>query len=263
MTHTDLPIPPAPTRDWALFLDVDGSLLDFAPHPDDVHVPDDLVDALARLRDALGGALALVSGRSLAQLDALFSPLQLPGAGLHGLQLRERPEAEVEVHEAPDALATIAARAHAIAARHPGALVEDKGSTIAFHWRMQGAAPAAPEFEALGQEALELLPHYRLQPGNHVLELRPDGYDKGGAIRHLIETGAFRGRTPVFVGDDLTDEHGFEAVNALGGISVLVGTRTPTAARTRIDSPTQLREWLLDAANRFDPSDSPRTEATA
>lgn len=263
MMHADLPLPPAPARDWALFLDVDGSLLDFAPHPDDVHVPDDLVGALTRLRDALSGALALVSGRSLAQLDALFSPLQLSGAGLHGLQLRERPGAEPDLHEVPEALAGIAERAQAIALRHPGALVENKGSTIAFHWRAPGAASAEPEFEALGRQALESLPHYRLQPGNHVLELRPDGYDKGGAIRHLLETDAFRGRTPVFIGDDLTDEHGFEAVNALGGVSVLVGTRTPTAARTRIDSPTQLREWLLDAANRFDQTDSPRTEATA
>jgi trehalose 6-phosphate phosphatase len=263
MMHTDLPLPPPPAREWALFLDVDGSLLDFAPHPDDVHVPDDLVDALARLRDALDGALALVSGRSLAQLDALFSPLQLPGAGLHGLQLRERPGDEPDLHEPPAALAGVAERAQAIASRHPGALVEDKGSTIALHWRAAGADAAAPEFEALAREALESLPHYHLQPGNHVLELRPDGYDKGGAIRHLLKTEGFRGRMPVFVGDDLTDEHGFEAVNALGGISVLVGTRTPTVARTRIDTPTRLREWLLDAANRFDQTDSPRTEATA
>lgn len=261
--HTDLPPPPLPARDWALFLDVDGSLLDFAPHPDEVHVPDELVDALARLRDALDGALALVSGRPLAQLDALFSPLRLPGAGLHGLELRERPGDEPERHEAPAALAGIAGRAHAIVARHPGALVEDKGSTIAFHWRAPGAAAAAPEFEALGHEALGSLPHYRLQPGNHVLELRPDGYDKGGAIRHLLDTAAYRGRTPVFIGDDLTDEHGFEAVNALGGVSVLVGDRTPTAARTRIDTPARLREWLLAAADRFGRTDPQRTEATA
>lgn len=263
MMHNDLPLPPLPDRDWALFLDVDGSLLDFAPHPDEVHVPDDLVDALARLHGALGGALALVSGRSLPQLDALFSPLRLPGAGLHGLQLRDRPDAEVEVHEAPDALAAIRDRAQAIALRHPGALVEDKGATLAFHWRAPGSAAAAPEFDALAREALAALPHYRLQPGNHVLELRPDGYDKGGAIRHLLDTGPFRGRTPVFVGDDLTDEHGFDAVNALGGVSVLVGTRMPTAARTRIDTPALLREWLLDAADRFGRTDPSHAEATA
>ncbi|GHA80594.1 trehalose-phosphatase [Cognatilysobacter bugurensis] len=263
MMQTDLPLPPAPARDWALFLDVDGSLLDFAPRPDDVHVPDDLVDALARLRDALDGALALVSGRPLAQLDALFSPLHLPGAGLHGLELRDRPGATPDLHDAPEALDGIAERAQEIASRHPGALVENKGSTLAFHWRASGAAAAAPEFEALAHEALDSLPHYHLQPGNHVLELRPDGYDKGGAIRHLLETDTFRGRTPVFIGDDLTDEHGFEAVNELGGVSVLVGTRTPTAARTRIDSPTRLRAWLLEAAERFNHNSSSSSEAAA
>jgi trehalose 6-phosphate phosphatase len=251
MTHMPLPLPPVPAPDWALFLDVDGSLLDFAPTPDAVHVPDDLVGALTRLHAALGGALALVSGRSLEQLDALFSPLRLPGAGLHGLELRDTPEAALEHMPPPAELVAVREQAAAVAARHPGALVEDKGPTLALHWRAPGAAAAEPEFHAVAERALVALPHYRLQPGNCVLELRPDGFDKGGAIRHLLETPVFRGRPPVFIGDDLTDEHGFEAVNALGGISVLVGTRMPTGARFRIDSPTALRAWLLDAATRL------------
>lgn len=251
MTHMPLPPPPTPESDWALFLDVDGSLLDFAPTPDAVHVPDNLVDALTCLHESLSGALALVSGRSLEQLDALFSPLRLPGAGLHGLELRDTPDATLEHMPPPAELIAMREQAAAIAARHPGALVEDKGPTLALHWRASGAAGAASEFAALAERALVALPHYRLQPGNHVLELRPDGFDKGGAIRHLLETGAFRGRTPVFIGDDLTDEHGFEAVNALGGLSVLVGTRTPTGARFRIDNPTALRAWLLEAAVRL------------
>ncbi|MFC0679882.1 trehalose-phosphatase [Lysobacter korlensis] len=258
MMHTHLPAPPALSTDWALFLDVDGSLLDFAATPDAVHVPDDLVDALSGLRDALDGALALVSGRSLQQLDDLFSPLRLPGAGLHGLQLRETPGATVESAPPPPGLDEIRQQGEAIAARHPGALVEDKGATLAFHWRASGASAAAPEFEALAESALATLPHYRMQPGNHVLELRPDGFDKGGAIRHLLETDRFRGRTPVFIGDDLTDEHGFEAVNDLGGIAVLVGTRTPTAAGFCIETPTALRAWLLNAATRLS-----KKEATA
>lgn len=251
MTHMPLPPPPAPASDWALFLDVDGSLLDFAPTPDAVHVPDNLVDALACLHESLSGALALVSGRSLEQLDGLFSPLRLPGAGLHGLELRDTPDATLEHMPPPDELAAVREQAAAIAARHPGALVEDKGPTLALHWRASGATAAASEFATLAERALEALPHYRLQPGNHVLELRPDGFDKGGAIRHLLETDTFRGRTPVFIGDDLTDEHGFAAVNAQGGLSVLVGTRAPTDARFRIDSPTALRAWLLEAAARL------------
>lgn len=251
MTHMPLPPPPPPAPDWALFLDVDGSLLDFAPTPDAVHVPDNLVDALTQLHESLGGALALVSGRSLQQLDALFSPLRLPGAGLHGLELRDTPDAVLEHLPPPAELVTVREQADAIVARHPGALVEDKGATLAFHWRAPGAGAAQAEFVALAEHALVALPHYRLQPGNHVLELRPDGFDKGGAIRHLLETPTFRNRVPVFIGDDLTDEHGFDAVNALDGISVLVGTRTPTGARYRIESPSALRAWLLGAATRL------------
>lgn len=257
MSHLTLPPPPVPASNWALFLDVDGSLLDFAPTPDAVHVPDNLVDALARLHDALAGALALVSGRSLRQLDALFSPLRLPGAGLHGLELRDTPHATLEHLPPPAELVAVREQAERIAALHPGALVEDKGPTLALHWRAPDAASAAAEFAALVEQALVALPHYRAQPGDHVLELRPDGFDKGGAIRHLLDTGAFRGRLPVFIGDDLTDEHGFAAVNAQGGISVLVGARTPTGARFRIADPAALRAWLLDAAHRL------HAEATA
>lgn len=252
MSVAHLPLPPAPASDWALFLDVDGSLLDIAPHPDHVHVPDDLVDALARVRRALGGALALVSGRTLQQLDALFSPLRLPAAGLHGLQLRDEGDAAPALASPPPALRALREAGASIVQRFPGALVEDKGETLALHWR--GAPEAADAMRELAQAGLAALPHYRVQPGDHVLELRPDGFDKGTAIRHLLDTGPFRGRLPVFVGDDLTDEHGFAAVNALGGHSVLVGMRAPSVARFRLDNPQALRAWLLEAADRLTPA---------
>ena len=257
MLDTPLPPPPPPSPDWALFLDVDGSILDFAATPDAVHVPDGLVDALGRLSDALGGALALVSGRPLEQLDALFAPLRLPGAGLHGLQVRDDASPGAAAIDAPPALAQLAAQAHAIAAQYPGALVEDKGCTLALHWR--NAPEAAPAFHALAANALELLPHYRPQPGQQVLELRPDGFDKGGAIRHLMQRAPFAGRCPVFVGDDLTDEHGFIAVNALSGLSVIVGDRRPTDATHRLTAPQALRDWLHAAAR----SQHPYKEASA
>ena len=241
-----LPPPPTPTHDWALFLDVDGTLLDFASSPDGVHVPTDLLDDLRRLHEALDGALALVSGRRVEAIDALFAPLQLPAIGLHGLQ---RHNGGRDEHAPPHQLASVLAAAHDLAAKFSGALVEDKGIAIALHWRN---APAAEEpLHEFANSALIELPGYCLQPGRDVLELRPDGHDKGDAIASLMGTGTFRERIPVFVGDDLTDEHGFNAVNARHGISVLVGTRGNTAATYGLHDPAAVRAWLRTAASRL------------
>lgn len=241
-----LPPPPTPAHDWALFLDVDGTLLDFSASPDTVHVPSDLVGDLRRLHDGLDGALALVSGRRLEMLDAIFAPLQLPAIGLHGLQRRTGVRGE---HAVPHEFASVLAAARALAAKYPGALIEDKGITIALHWRN---APAAEEpLHEFANSALIDLPGYCLQPGRDVLELRPDGHDKGDAIVALMETEAFRGRVPVFIGDDLTDEHGFDAVNARHGLSVLVGTRANSAATHGLHDPSAVRAWLREAALRL------------
>jgi trehalose 6-phosphate phosphatase len=240
--------PPPPAHDWALFLDVDGTLLDLATTPDGVHVPADLIDDLRRLHDALGGALALVSGRRLEMLDALFAPLQLPAIGLHGLQRRNAVHGE---HAPPHELASVLAAARDLVAKYPGALVEDKGITIALHWRN---APVAEEpLHEFASSALIDLPGYCLQPGHDVLELRPDGHDKGDAIAALLQTDTFRDRMPVFVGDDLTDEHGFDAVNARHGITVLVGSRAQSAAMHRLRDPTAVRAWLHESALRLTP----------
>lgn len=235
------PRPPAPADDWALFLDVDGCLLEFADTPEGVAVPHGLVDALAGLARRLDGALALVSGRTLETLDALFAPLRLPAAGVHGLE-RRAAGGHVPGAAAPPALERVATRARAIAQAHPGALVESKGAALALHWR---AAPAAAQaFERLARDELPRLPGYRLQPGDQVLELRPGGADKGAAIAAFLESPPFRGRLPVFAGDDLTDEHGFEVVNAHGGLSVLVGRRTDSAARYHLPDPAAVLGWL-------------------
>ena len=243
-----LPLPPPPTfsSDWALFLDVDGTLLDFADTPEGVRVAPGLVDALAALQHRLDGALALVSGRPIAQLYRLFAPLQLPAAGLHGLERRGgQPRPGVEPRP-PAALETLRQRAEAVTAGFPGALVEDKGLTIALHWRGNPAAAAA--LRALADVALAELPDYRLQPGDQVLELQPADADKGMAIDALLETRPFRYRLPVFIGDDHTDEHGFEIVLARGGMAVLVGDRQPSIARYRLPDPASVRAWLRDAA---------------
>lgn len=243
---TRLPPPPTPTYDWALFLDVDGTLLDFASSPDGVHVPADLIEDLRRLHKALDGALALVSGRRVEAIDALFAPLQLPAIGLHGLQ---RHNGGRDDHAPPHQFASVLAAARDLAAKYPGALVEDKGIAIALHWRN---APAAEEpLHEFASSALIELPGYCLQPGSDVLELRPDGHDKGDAIASLMETGSFRERIPVFIGDDLTDEYGFDAVNARHGISVLVGTRGNTAATYGLHDPPAVRAWLRTAVSRL------------
>jgi len=238
-----LPPPPAPSHDWALFLDVDGTLIDFATTPEGVRVPTGLVDILRRLHDAFGGALSLVSGRRIEGLDELFAPLRLPAIGLHGLQRRDGSAFEQAV---PHGFGSVLAAAQALVAKFPGALVEDKGITIALHWR---SAPVAEEpLHEFASSALIDLPGYRLQPGHDVIELLPDGHDKGNAIAALLTRPPFAGRTPVFIGDDLTDEYGFDAVNARHGISVLVGSRSPSAATHGLRDPSDVRSWLHAAA---------------
>lgn len=235
------PRPPAPTDDWALFLDVDGSLLDIAARPDAVAVPPRLRDALQTLSTRLDGAVALVSGRPLSGLDCLFAPLRMSAAGLHGLE-RRSTVSRLDAPAAPAALSAIRGEAERIASEYPGALVEDKGVSIGLHWR--GAPGAMQALRGFADAALPRLPGYRLQHGDHVVELRPAAGDKGGAIDALLEEPPFRGRTPVFVGDDLTDEAGFAVVNAHGGLSVLVGTREPSAAHYALPSPAAVRRWL-------------------
>lgn len=235
------PRPPAPADDWALFLDVDGCLLDFAPMPDRVEVPLGLRECLLAWSERLHGALALVSGRSLAAVDALFWPLKLPAAGLHGLELRSA-EGLVCAPATGEEVRRLRIEAERLAARHPGALVENKGAGFALHWR---AAPeAAAALCAFAEVAVERLPGFRLQPGNQVVELRPEGPDKGDAIARLLAQPPFAGRVPVFVGDDLTDEHGFTVINARGGFSVLVGSRAGSAARYALRDPADVRAWL-------------------
>lgn len=237
------PLPPAPARDWALFLDVDGSLLDFAPQPEAVVVPAGMQEHIAALAAQLDGALALVSGRSLATLDVLFEQLRaLPAAGLHGLEWRNAHGGSHAAPDAPDALDGIECEALRIAAAYPGAAVERKGPSVALHWR---AAPQAQDpFRAFAAAALRVLPGYRPQFGDRVLELRPEGMDKGAAVRAFLAQPPFSGRMPVFVGDDLTDEHGFAVVNAIGGLSVLVGNRAYSEARYRLPDPAAVRDWL-------------------
>ncbi|MBB1473792.1 trehalose-phosphatase [Luteimonas sp. MC1782] len=245
------PQPPPPADNWALFLDVDGCLLEIAETPDAVRVPPSLRPGLAALAAQLDGALALVSGRSLAAVDALLDLPQLPAAGLHGLERRHAGGRGHGPPSAPAALASVTTAAEALVARHPGTLVEYKGPALALHWR---AAPASgPALAAFATAVLPRLPGYRLQHGSQVVEIRPAAHgqhraDKGASIIDFMDEPPFTGRVPVFAGDDLTDEAGFAAVNARGGISVLVGRPRDSAAHFALPGPAEVLAWLGMAA---------------
>lgn len=251
--HCTLPAPPPIARDWAMFLDVDGCLLDFADHPENVEVPHGLCGSLERVRSALGGALALVSGRSLAQLDAIFPDVTFAAAGLHGLELRDSFGRVALPDGAPvalEALARVREAAEQVARMHDGARVEDKGVALALHWR--SAPHACSALQAIAASSIGHLPGYRLQHGNCVVELRPDGRHKGSAIERLMQHAPFAGRRPAYAGDDFTDEDGFAMANALGGLSVIVGERRPTSAHYAMADTNGMRAWLADAASRLD-----------
>src|SRR5262245_42062064 len=206
----------------ALFLDVDGTLVRIAATPDEVMIEDGTVELLARAQRATGGALALISGRPIATLDSLFAPLVLPAAGQHGLERRDTAGV-VRLHaKPPPQLASYRARLEAFARQYPGVLIEDKQIAIGAHYRLapQAESELATLVTALAEESQGTLV---IQRGKMIFELRPNGKNKGTAIAEFMEEPAFVGRTPVFIGDDLTDEYGFSFVNKLGGVSVKVG----------------------------------------
>lgn len=245
-----LPAPPALTANAALFLDLDGTLLDFAAQPDAVVVADGLRDTLRRLHCLLDGALAIVSGRALAQIDALCAMPDVVAAGLHGGQIRTSDGRVACAPTNAKALDAVRHMANARAAVIPGLFVEDKHDAIALHFR---AVPeAADAVHAIGSELLHIAGSgFALQHGNHVVELRPQGTDKGLALDALMREPAFRDRVPWMIGDDFTDEFAFVAANRSDGISVIVGRRRPTHARHALRDPDAVRRWLADAAERF------------
>lgn len=227
---------------WALFLDVDGTLLDFAERPDRVEVGAALHDDLARMRRRLDGAVALLSGRPLSQLDDLFGWQGHAAAGLHGAELRT-PDGREHFTGNADRFAQTRARAAVLAAASHGVVLEDKYRALALHFRQDpGAGPAAQHIaESLLRGAGD---GYTLQHGDHVIELKPAGTDKGRAFDALAAMPPFRGRRPWMLGDDLTDEDAFRRINAMDGISVIVGARRPTAARYALPGPAAVRAWL-------------------
>ncbi len=236
----------------ALFLDVDGTLLEIAPRPELVRVPKGLAPLIIRLSAEREGALALISGRPLAQLDRLFQPWHGAAAGLHGLERRRADGMLDRVIDGDSAAAfdRVRPKLAALARDGTGLTLEDKGMTLAFHYR---AAPQRePEIrvvvEALHREFASAL---RLIPGKMVFEFQPRSADKGRAIAAFLAEPPFLGRRAVFVGDDTTDEDGFAEIRRRGGIAVRVGPcGSTTAANYRLPTVEAVIAWLASSDSR-------------
>jgi trehalose 6-phosphate phosphatase len=231
----------------ALYLDIDGTILDLAPSPEAVEVPVWMVPLLQRLSRKLDGAVAFVSGRTILAIDQLFRPLILPAVGVHGGEIRT-PDGQIVIDEQLTAeLQAAEPLLREAIARIRGVQLENKRSVIALHYR------SVPE---RGREVLKVAElvvgslgsQFSVLLGKCVVEIRPRHLTKGTGMRRLMEQAPFRDRTPIFAGDDSTDEDAFEVVNGLGGISVRVGEEAPTAAKFRLANPDELRGWLLQVA---------------
>ena len=216
--------PPPPLRkEDALFLDFDGTLVEFADDPAAVRADAALRGAVESAAIRLAGALALISGRPIEQIDRCFAPTHLQVAGLHGLERRAADGTRFTTEPAPT-LRAAAAHLRAVVQRQPGMFLEDKGATLAIHFR------AAREQRAVARDMAEAVlarlgAGFRLLPGADVIELVPAAADKGAAVRAFMRESPFSGRRPLFVGDDVTDLQGFEAARELGGCGIAVGER--------------------------------------
>jgi len=240
--------PPRADVNWAWFFDVDGTLVEIAPTPSSVVVNDDLPGIISRLHELSGGAVSLITGRAIADVEKI---LPLPGvavAGQHGLEIRAA-SGGVTVRSSTRAdLEAIERELIHLAKHHAGLIVEHKGESIALHYRR------APKLAGYVHRVMRNLQSTYgrdlvIQKGKRVVELKPAHAEKGSAISELMLRPPFKGRTPAFVGDDITDETGFKLINQMGGHSIKVGSGT-TAAKWRLNDVTAVREWLSEAVTR-------------
>ncbi len=239
---TDLPGPPALSQleHPAVFLDLDGTLAAIEPRPEDVKPEPWRTSLLQRLQLRLDGRLAVISGRPLEEVDAILEGAVSAVAAVHGL-VRRRADGVVIKAPPHPALAAARQELQAMAERRPGLKLEDKGLSLALHYRQ------APELGGeVVSEGLSLSSRHglKLQLGAMVAELCTPGFHKGSAVRAFMAEPPFRGGYPLFVGDDLTDEDGFKAAQELGGLGVLAGPRRPTSAQRQLAGVEQVRDWL-------------------
>lgn len=230
----------------ALFLDFDGTLVDFADHPDAILVPASLPRLLEKLHRQTLGALAIITGRDIAVIDRFLAPVSLPVAGVHGFIRRD---ASGKLHETPfdaAALEAIERELSQFAKHRPGLLVERKPGSLALHFRR--APHLAAQCLEVAEAAVAGVEGFHLQRGKSVIEMRTAGRDKGEAIAAFLNEPPFRGKVPVFAGDDTTDEDGFRVVNAIAHpdrTTIKIGAGQ-TQARYRLESIAALKQWLED-----------------
>ncbi|WP_158284797.1 trehalose-phosphatase [Oricola cellulosilytica] len=237
----------------AFFFDFDGVLAPIVDDPLGVSVSPIIRQGLRDIHNRAGGAVAIISGRELAQIDRFLAPLELPAAGIHGAE-RRRPDGRFEHDEIDAAILKHAGeRVMAFTSRHEGTLAETKNASVAVHFRKR------PDLEAAAQEFMRdlvaELGHGKLVSGKMVVELKFSDRTKGDAILHFMEADPFSGRRPVFFGDDITDEDGFQIVNSMDGISVKVGSGE-TRARYRLDDTSAVESWFTTVCRH------PRGEAS-
>src|SRR6202163_663184 len=255
-SHARLP----PLDQTALLLDIDGTLLDLAPTPREVWVPPDLATTLNRLAERTSGALALVSGRSLNDIDLIFAPEQFPAVGGHGAEMRISVDNEAVATHAPPMDKELKRRLAAIGRLSPGILLEDKGYSLALHYRL------APHAEKAIYAAVSLiradLPNAPIEvlPGKCVCEIKHSGFNKATGVLELMTHEPFKGRRPLFIGDDVTDESVFAIMPELRGLAFSVGRRAKGVAG-HFDEPSDVRQWLAhlldDEKLATEPSSNP------
>ena len=235
-------------RRWALFLDFDGTLVDIAERPDAVCIDPILPAVLAQLRNGLDGALALVSGRPVATLDLLLAPFNSDAAGIHGGEWRYRGEYHRVCSEMDDGLRGVVHDLRAAARQLDDVIVEDKGASVAVHWRL------APHHEQAVRDVVatcfaRLGSAFRCQSGKAVLEILPVFADKGRAVSRFLPLHPYRDRCPIYAGDDLTDETAFAVVQAAGGLAIRIGRQSYAPTDLCLDTPKAFRRWLMQWAN--------------
>jgi trehalose 6-phosphate phosphatase len=235
----DPALPPATS--CCLFLDIDGTLLDYAPTPEEVQVDEALLDLLRTLDHSCQGAVALISGRSIADIDALLDPLCLAVAGIHGCERRDASGNMLRPTFEETSLREFRARLGILVRPLDGIWIEDKGCALALHFRL------APRLESPLRAVLQRLqpllpPDYEFLDGDHVIELKPAAHSKATAVQAFMQEAPFAGRFPVYIGDDITDQDGFVAVQRFNGLAIGVGDCV--TVETRLPDPRAVRRWL-------------------
>jgi trehalose 6-phosphate phosphatase len=231
----------------AILLDVDGTLLDLAPTPREVWAPHSLRETLDRLWKRTGGALAFVSGRPISELDLIFSPLQLPAIGGHGAEMRIGSGGDADIRPAQPLDVELKRKIATVAEIGPGVLVEDKGYSLALHYRLAPEAEAAVRASVAAICANVPADTIEMLPGKLMVEIKQVGFSKGTAVAALMSHPPFQGRRPLFIGDDVTDESVIAVMPEFNGIAFSVGN-TVRGTAGRFDTPEDVRTWLRQLA---------------